>query len=553
VSVTSTDSGTHPVVIAGGGPVGIGVALELASHGVRSVVIESRGQGEYFPARANLTNLRSMEHFRRWGIADRLRENDPVGDDFVRSITYITALNGHVVTDLTKIFEFSDQIPFASDRPEFAPNTGIEKTMQDAARDNPLVDIRFGATVAAFDQDDDSVRLTYTDDGGETVLSAAYLVAADGSRSQIRRGLGIRMEGHPELVQSSIWYIHAPGLREQMTVGRSSFFFFINEFRDNMFMITQDSDDHYMLGILPVRPDVDADDWASARQVLFRNVGFEFEVTPLSGGRVRVHSLLAPEFHRGRVFLAGDAAHLISPMGGFGMNLGIGDAADLGWKLAAVINGWGDSELLDSYGAERRAVIEWIQQACIGNTTRSPESFAVEGISDDTPDGAALRAKIGAAIAAVKVEEFESFGAQLGTHYQGSPIVVPDGTQAPPLTQGGYLPSASPGCRAPHVWLTEQLSLFDCFGTGYTLLITGDPAGADTAAFEAAAREREIPLDILAPEHSQIPALYQAEFVLIRPDQHVAWRGDTLPVDPGRLFDVVRGASIELMSGTAGV
>lgn len=540
----SNSSAAHslPVVIVGGGPVGISTALELARHGIRPVVLEQRDRGECFPARTNLTNLRSMEHFRRWGIADLLRENDPVGDDFVRSITYVTALNGHVVANLEKIFAFEEQIPFASDRPEFAPNAGIEETMQRAATENPFIDIRFGSTATSVSQDTSGVRVDYTDASGEHSITAEYLIAADGSRSPIRHDCGIRMEGIPDLVQASLWHVHAPGLKERMVVGRSSFFFFINEFRDNMLLIAQDSDDHYLFGMLPVPSDVDPNNWNAARAVLYRNIGFEFDVEPISGGRVRIHSLLSPKFRADRIFFAGDSAHLISPMGGFGMNLGIGDAADLGWKLAAVLNGWGGPTLLDSYGTERSAVIGWIQEACVGNTSRSPESFTAEGICADTSEGAALRQEIGRRIALAKIEEFKSFGAQLGTNYHGSPIVVPDGTEPPDLTQGDYTPSAVPGCRAPHVWLDETTSLYDRFGTGYTLLVTGEPSAIDTSAFEVAARERGIPMKVLAPGHAGLRELYSAELALIRPDQHVAWRGNALPPNVGEILDVVRGA-----------
>lgn len=541
-TVSNTQAVVAPVVIAGGGPVGIGTALELATHGVPSIVLEKRNRGECFAARTNLTNLRSMEHFRRWGIADLLRRNDPVGDDFVRSITYVTALNGHVVADLTRIFEFGDRLPFSSDRAEWAPNAGIEETVQQAAERDPLIDIRFGSEVTDLHQDESGVTVTYRHGDETASVRGQYLVAADGSRSEIRHRLGIRLDGVPDLVQASIWYIHAPGLKERMDTGRSSFVFFINEHRDNMMLIAQDSDDHFMFGMLPVADDADADSWELARTALFRNIGFEIDVTPISGGRVRVHSLLTPEFRSGRVFLAGDAAHLISPMGGFGMNLGIGDAADLGWKLAAAVQGWGGDELLDSYGAERTSVISWIQQACVGNTERNAASFTTDGLSDDTPQGAAMRAELGELISTTKVEEFKSFGAQLGSHYHGSPVIASDGTVPPPVSQGDYVPCATPGCRAPHVWLDDETSLYDRFGSGFTLLVTAG-AAPDTTAIEIAARDRNMPLTVLAPERPDLLDLYGTTFVLIRPDQHIAWRGDRLPDDSGAILDIVRGAA----------
>ncbi|MGE0216825.1 FAD-dependent monooxygenase [Mycolicibacterium sp.] len=538
--MTQTSENSAPVVIVGGGPVGIGTALELARHGVRTVILEARGPGEYNYARTNLTNLRSMEHFRRWGIADRLRDNDPVSEEFGRGISYVTALNGHVVVDLAQVFAFGTTVPFASDRPEWAPNDAIEKTVHDAAVEHPLIDIRFGCRVTGFQERDEAVHVTYTDPGGAVATVAApYLVAADGSRSFVRKALGIRMEGVPDLAYCSLWHLRAPDLDTRMAVGKSSFFMFINEFRDNAMLLAQ-GDDRYEFGFFP-KPGEDADDWDRARQVLIRNVGFEFDATPISGGAVMIHSLLAPEFRHGRILLAGDAAHLISPMGGFGMNLGIGDAADLGWKLAAVLQGWGGPTLLDSYARERRPVIAWIQNECLHNTERSAESFTRDGISADTADGAALRTVVGEEISTVKSAEFESFGAQLGTHYHGSPIVVPDGTVPPALSQGVYEPSATPGCRAPHVWLDDQTSLYDRFGAGFTLLVIGEQP-IDTSAFETAAKDRGMPLDVLTLPRADLRGLYGAELVLIRPDQYVAWRADSVPTDVDSVLDTVRGA-----------
>lgn len=529
----------EPVVIAGGGPVGTGTALELARHGVRSVVLEARNQGEYNLARTNLTNMRSMEHFRRWAIADDLRNNDPVEREFARSVTYVTALNGHVVLDLAQMVAFDFQIPFSSDRPVWAPNDAIEKTFQDAAVGNSLIDVRFGCTVTGFEQFDDYVRVNYEDSSGAmATASADYLVAADGSRSSIRRALGVRMEGIPDLAQFSIWNIHAPKLKDLIEVGKSSFVLFVNEHRDYAMLIPQ-GNDHYEFGFAV--EDADGDSWPLAQQALYRNVGFEFDAEPVSGGAVTIRSLLAPNFRYGRVLLAGDAAHLISPMGGFGMNLGIGDAADLGWKLAGVLQGWGGPDLLDSYAEERRPVIAWIQDACLVNTERSPASFARDNISASTPEGAALRQAVGDEIRLVKQAEFQSFGAQLGSHYHGSSIVVSDGTEPPALTQGIYEPSATPGCRAPHVWLDDQTSLYDRFGVGFTLLITGDQP-IDTSAFETAAKERGMPLDVVAVSTAVIREAYGGALVLVRPDQHIAWRGDCLPADSGAVLDAVRGA-----------
>lgn len=542
--------GPYPVVIAGGGPIGLGVALELALHGVRPLVLEQRPRERVHHARTNLANTRSMEHLRRWGVADRLRGNDPVDAACPRSVTWTTSLTGPVVVDLANVFDFG-RLPFTSERAEWVPHQAIERTFREVTDDHADIEVRYGTSVDAVRQDDSGTTVTCTGPDGVTYdIEAAYCVAADGSRSALRRALGIRMEGQPDLVEASLWHIHAPGLAERSSVGRSSFFFFINEHRDAAMLIAQDDEDHYLFGMLPTSEGYDAGSWEDARELLYRNVGFAFPVEAVDGGRVRVHSLLAPRFREGRVLLAGDAAHLVSPMGGFGMNLGIGDSVDLGWKLAAVLNGWGTDALLDSYGDERRQVISWIQRECVENTAVLAPQLVEDGIAEEGTTGDTVRARVGARIVTEKTREFASFGAQFGVHCQGSPVIVADGTEAPTLDMAQYEPSASPGCRAPHLWLPgsdtaggDDVSLYDLFGPQFTLLVTA--ADADPAPLREAAAARGVPLTVLAPEgtaREELAALYGARMALIRPDQLVAWRGDDTPVDALAVIDTVRGA-----------
>ncbi|MDQ6731325.1 MAG: FAD-dependent monooxygenase [Actinomycetota bacterium] len=536
---STTIEETDAVVIVGAGPIGLGVSLELALRGIRSIVLESRAKDTHYAMRSNLTNLRSMEHFRRWGIADRLRANDPIDPEFKRDVTWVTGLNGHVVVNFEGAFDF-DQVPFAAEVPEWAPTTAIEKTMQDEAQTRTEIDLRFECEVTGVEQEADTVSVTYRQGAGELTLRAPYLVAADGSRSPIRRQLGVKLEGTPDLVQSSIWLIEAPDLIERSVVGRSSFYFFINEHRDAALMIVQDSDrGHYMFMVLPASEGADPADWEATRQILYRNVGYEFPVKPLAGGHVRVHSMIAPRFDHGRVFLAGDAAHLISPMGGFGMNIGIGDAVDLGWKLAATIQGWGGEKLLRSYGEERGEAVRWIQQECIDNTAILAPELVEDGISADAPSGDEVRARVAQRIIEEKTKEFISTGAQLGYRYTGSPIIVPNG-QAPPLSMADYVPSATPGCRAPHIWLKDGSSLYDHFGPGFTLLKLD--RAVNTSALEEAAATRGVPLKVLFVEEEQMADLYGVNLALVRPDQHIAWRGEAAPEDPLEVIDIVRGA-----------
>jgi hypothetical protein len=250
-------------------------------------------------------------------------------------------------------------------------------------------------------------------------------------------------------------------------------------------------------------------------------------------------ALVTDHYQQGRVFLAGDAVHLFTPTGGFGFNTGLDDAANLAWKLAAVRHGWGGTKLLDAYETERRPV-------GVRNTTESGKLAEQAAtlkiplhIEDDTAQGASDRAAFHAEVERFR-EEFASLGIQLGARYDGSPIIVGDGTPPPPDDPKIYTPSSVPGGRAPHWWIRERESLFDRLGPGFTLLRLG-PGPPQADDLERAAAARRIPLDTVTVEEPGILELYEKPLVLVRPDQHVAWRGSELPGDAGRLLDIVTG------------
>jgi hypothetical protein len=275
---------------------------------------------------------------------------------------------------------------------------------------------------------------------------------------------------------------------------------------------------------------------------LQRALGRPFPVEWVDVNIWKRRSVVAESFGGGRIFLAGDAVHQLSPTGALGMNSGIADAVDLGWKLAAVLQGWGGARLLGTYDAERRPVgvrnVAMATQFYLNN-----EAFGrggTQALDDDSAEGAALRAHVGGLLERDVGREFRTIGAQLGYRYEESPICVPDGTPAPPDEPAEYVPSARPGARAPHVWLKDGRSILDLFGRGFVLLRF---AGAsDSSAISAAAAARNVPLavhDVAEPEAAE---LYERVLVLVRPDGHVAWRADAPPADAGALIDRVRGA-----------
>jgi hypothetical protein len=241
------------------------------------------------------------------------------------------------------------------------------------------------------------------------------------------------------------------------------------------------------------------------------------------------HRLIADTYRDRRIFLAGDACHLHPPFGGYGMNMGLGDAVDLGWKLAAMVQGWGGPKLLASYETERRPIHQRTIDEAVENLNFFGRHFSEGNFEDATPQGAAARAAMAPDILAAKTREFRALGIVLGQSYEGSPIVVSDGTSAPAFGPMTYVPSARPGQRAPHAWLSNTRSLYDTFGAGFTLLVAEGAANLDeTYALTMAARQLGAPLAVATPNHPGLGELYGARLALVRPDGHVGWRGDRL-------------------------
>jgi hypothetical protein len=252
--------------------------------------------------------------------------------------------------------------------------------------------------------------------------------------------------------------------------------------------------------------------------------------------------MVAKRYSQGRVFLAGDAVHQFSPTGGQGMNTGIGDAVDLGWKLAAVLSGWGGAHLLSSYDAERRP----IGTRNVDLTTKfylEHEKFAdsFETIEEDSASGASVRQSVGEALVHGVGQMFRTTGLDLGYRYEDSPICLSDGGASDPDDPGAFVPSARPGSRAPHVWLSEERSIIDLFGRGFVLLCF-DPIAPESSVFEAAAIKQAVPLRRVAISNLDAAQLYEQRLVLVRPDGHVAWRANNMPTNAASIIEIVRGA-----------
>jgi hypothetical protein len=397
----------------------------------------------------------------------------------------------------------------------------------------------FGWECVELDQRDDgaSVGLEEVTSGRRVELRARYVIGCDGGQSFVRRALGIRYEGEGSLDQPFFGgtmvstHLRIPSFYEHLRFAPCWQYWIVNpSFRTLLY--TLDGVDEFLLQTRMARDE--------APNLVRQSVGADVDLELLGQGEWTAgQALVAESFGHGRVFLCGDAAHLFTPTGGFGMNTGIDDAANLAWKLAAAVQGWGGADLLATYETERKPI-------AVRNTTaahrfaRSVGEVPVSpAMDEDSAEGEAAR-RAAAAFLSTFGEEFASLGIQLGARYDGSPLVVPDGSSPPPDDPVTYVPSACPGGRAPHFLLRDGSSLFDRLGRGFTLLSFG-PTDAGAHRLEAAAAARRVPFTVLEADVPEARELYERDYALIRPDQHVAWRGDAVPDDADDLLDRITG------------
>ena len=538
-----TSSDRADVLIAGAGPVGLSLAIELGLRGIRCVVVEKNDGVGYTP-RAKTTNTRTREHLRRWGIAERLREASPIPRDYPPRAIFLTSFIGHQLAVFENALNCSpERNELYSESSQWVPQYTLENVLLERVKTLPNVTVRFNCRLESTEQTGEEVRSGVADTvtGERATIRSSYLTGADGVHSRVRNLAGVKMEGKHDLASFVNLIFYAPDLAASHPFGRAIHYWFVNR---ELPVIIGPMDDgvegKWFLGVplVPNGPDVTN---MGASEILRRATGIDVATTPISSDPWTSSSLLADVYRRDRVFLAGDACHTHPPFGGFGMNMGIGDAVDLGWKLAATIQGWGGPALLDTYETERRPVHIAVTNESIANQAVLGNALVRDEIDAETPEGERIRAEVGRAIFTAKRREFETLGIVLGYRYDGSPLLVSDGTPAPEIDYSTYMPSARPGCLAPHAWLADGSSLYDHFGLGFTLLVLKqmDPGGV--ARFADAAAARGLPLTVFAPNESGLGNVYEAAFALIRPDQHVAWRGDAIPENPLAIVDRVRG------------
>lgn len=539
------------VLIVGGGPVGLSLALEIGSRNVPCLLVE-QGDGAILEAKMFATGIRTLEFCRRWGIAERVK-NWGFPPDYKMDIVFVTSLAGH---ELGRIAIPSQRQVEAFDcSPEqFAhcPQFVFDPILAEAARSRPSVHLRYRCRLTGFRQDDTGVfaELHDLETDRREMIEASYLVGCDGLSSSVRKALGIEMTGQPMINRSANIMFRAPRLTELHDKGEAGRYVILGPAGPWASLVPADGVERWRL-MVHGRADVDMSG-IDPLETVRRAIGRDADVEILTVGHWVRRRLAADRYQHGRVFLAGDAVHVTPPNGGLGMNTGIGDAVDLGWKLAAVHQGWGGFHLLDTYERERRPIGV---RAC-DEAMRNFERFSTRAISphifDETEGGDRARAELGAQLVEANRYAWDNpLDTHLGYRYDQSPICIPDGPPPPPPADTReYTQTSFPGARAPHAWLKDGRSTLDLFGDGFTLLRLGNDA-PDAAKMAQAARDRGVPLQIVAVEEEHVLDLYEKPLVLVRPDGHVAWRGSALSDDMGGIIDRVRGAEVTADSSEA--
>ncbi|MET0987979.1 MAG: FAD-dependent oxidoreductase [Steroidobacteraceae bacterium] len=534
------------VLVVGAGPVGLTLALDLAQRGVRVLLVEKNAAPLHLP-KMERSNPRTMEIFRRLGVVDRVRAAGlPADMPMDVLIVHSLAEPPLVRQEYPSVAETRRRIAACGDgrlprEPyQLISQYTLEPILLEAARHTPGLTVRQSTEFISLQQDEHGVTAEIcSDEGSVQAVRASYVVGCDGGGSAVRKQLGVQLQGRAQIGSITNIFFRCDDFLAKSRVGFARHYCIARASAGGGaagVIVVQDDMKHLALHMLGP-PGFDP-------VTLLRDVT-QLDIHPqiLHAAPWTQHLVVAERHAVGRVFLAGDANHLYIPAGGLGMNTGIVDAINLSWKLAGTLQGWGGPDLLASYETERAAV---------AHRNCDAAAWAIEGVLawrgaftplvlEDSAAGRAARADFVRRAEPMNRRVYEMHGADLGYRYDSAVIMSEEGP-APPSPITAFEPTTWPGAHLPHVWLQPELALYDRLRTNaYTLLhLNGSRQGIST--FGDAMRARGAPLDVLSLSDPRIRSVFERDYLLVRPDFHVAWRGNRLP-DAKRLAAVVTGYS----------